>query len=200
MLWLLTLPSCLAGPVYLVATALPLSLGPDEVTTPWWLELRTSGFSMKVGCPMDARSLFQVFPCGSTCTGNAPAQVQGRDDGEAQYRKAPLPGHACQNQACCRGHLVCLSTAGQLRDTLPGAGYTLFSGAVLRWGAAYPAGRGDDDGDGQVHVVRVHQPRCDAGEAGKGCVDCIVRQDLQWRPRASDDHPPHRADRARGTR
>ena len=46
------------------------------------------------------------------------------------------------------------------------------------WGRPYPARRLYDHWNRQHDVVCIHQAHCDASEARKGCVDCIVGQNL----------------------
>jgi len=56
-------------------------------------------------------------------------------------------------------------------ESVPG----LPPGVYLPWGL-------NDDGNGQVDVVRVHQPHSDAGIAAKRCMHCIMRQNLAVDP------------------
>lgn len=59
-------------------------------------------------------------------------------------------------------------------EALPSSACMLSYGHASMHGRAHLARRGDDDGDGQVDVVRVDQAHRDAGEACKGRVNCVV--------------------------
>ncbi len=119
--------------------------------------------STKLGMPMDALSLFQVFPFGSTCAAQPPLT----DYCTAEQAEAKVNG------TCSR--LVCVHKIRQARTRWE---CTLMDVEWLSRLRTYLSGCLDDNWNGQIDIVGVDKAHCAPGVASKCGVHRIVRQHL----------------------
>ena len=140
------------------------------MTCQGWTSCAWASFSStKLGMPMLDRNLFHVLPFGSTCKSHDCIQARFT----ANSQQAPAARADIAKLQCLVAGAISAGNAVVMKDPRFQCKQTISQAG------AHPPRGGDDDRDGQQHVVGVDQPRDDARVPGKGGVDCIVGQYLQ---------------------